>query len=230
MREQYRAYDEELLKNDFLHRHTECLPFIGEKYKEIRLLLIGESHYVPKRDICFVNREDYYDCGYDDLDKGDYKTWINTRAVFEYRVYERRDFKNFFSNPATEIARVINHTDNLTKDQRIEAMHNYAFFNYFKRPSYDKGKSIKGLSDIDYNFAYDVSCFMIKILDPQLIVFLSKKAYKAFCESDRDKNLGSHYSIRSVSHPSSAWWNRVRNDGACARDEFYEYVKHCFMG
>ena len=47
MREQYSKFDCELLKNDFLKRHHECLPFIGEDYDNCRLLLIGESHYVP---------------------------------------------------------------------------------------------------------------------------------------------------------------------------------------
>ena len=228
MREQYKIYDEELLKIGFLSRHPECLPFIGEKYSDSRLLLIGESHYVPERDIDLVNREDFYDCRFEDLDPGDYKTWIDTRAVFEYRVYDRGDFKNFFSNPATEIARAVNHTDNLSKDQRVDAMHQYAFFNYFKRPSYDEGKTIAGLSETDYRYAYEVSCDIIKVLEPRMIVFLSRKAYDAFYEADRDNGFGSHYNIRSVSHPSSAWWNRKRNDGGCSREEFYEYVKDIF--
>ena len=118
MREQYSKFDCEFLKNDFLKRHHECLPFIGEDYGNCRLLLIGESHYVPKHDVWCVDREDFYDCAFDDLANGEYKGWIDTRRVFEYRVYERQDFENFFSNPATEIARITNHTNNLTKDQK----------------------------------------------------------------------------------------------------------------
>lgn len=224
MREQYKEYDQELLKNDFIKRHYECLPFIGEQYKNSRLLLIGESHYVPESAVHAVDRTDYYDNSFDDLEDGDYKGWINTRSVFESRVYDRCDFKNFFSNTATEIAKIINHTDDLSLCQRIEAMHQYAFFNYFKRPSYDEGETIRGLTEEDNKFAYDISSYIIEILNPQLVIFLSMKAYYAFCNSDQDGRISSKYTIKTVSHPSCPWWNRKRRDGRCAKDDFHDYI------
>ena len=225
MREQYSRFDCELLKNDFLKRHYECLPFIGEEYEKSRLLLIGESHYVPPNEIFCVNREDFYDTSFDDLSEGEYKGWINTRSVFEYRVYDKGDFKNFFSNTATEIAKIINHTDDVSKDKRIEAMHQYAFMNYFKRPSYDEGETIRGITDKDYIYAYDISAYIIDVLNPRLIIFLSKKAYYAFYDSDQKRGLNSRFDIKCVSHPSSAWWNRKRKDGRCAREDFHDYVE-----
>jgi hypothetical protein len=36
--------------------------------------------------------------------------------------------------------------------------------NYFKRPSYDAGENIMGLSDDDYRYAYDVSKVIIELL------------------------------------------------------------------
>ena len=223
MKEQYISFDNELLKHDFLIRHYECLPYIGEEYKNSRLLLVGESHYVPKKAVHYVDRKDYYDIAFDDLDNGEYKDWINTRSVFEYRVYDKGNFENFFSNTATEIAKVINHTENPSKHQRIEAMHQYAFMNYFKRPSFDSGKTIKELTEEDYRYAYSISSFIIRILEPKLIIVLSKKAYDAFCDSDQD-GLNCRYDIRYVSHPSCAWWNRKRGDGKCAREDFHDYV------
>lgn len=71
-------------------------PFIGEEYEKTRLLLIGESHYVPEKDVHCVDRDDFYEVSFDDLEDGEYKGWICTRQVFDYRVYERRDFKIFF--------------------------------------------------------------------------------------------------------------------------------------
>ncbi len=224
MREQYKEFEEKLNKNEFLRKHYECMPFIGEKYRESGLLLIGESHYVPEDAVECVNIEDFYDTDFDDLPKGEYKDWINTRNVFEKRVYNKCDFKNFFSNPATEIARVINRSDNLTMDQRIAAMHYYAFMNYFKRPSYDAGKTIEGLTGKDYRYAYEISSAIIEILAPELIIFLSKKAYYSFCESDKNDKLRSQYTVKSVSHPSSCWWNRKRKDGRTAQKDFYDYI------
>ncbi len=227
MREQYKQFDEEFLKNDFLKRHEECLPFIGEKYEESRLLLVGESHYVPKQDVQKVNRDDFYDISFKDLTEGTYKGWIDTRKVFEYRAYDKKEFDPFFSNTATEIAKAIHETNNLSRNQKIDAMHQYAFMNYFKRPAYDQGKTIRELTELDYKYAYDISSYVMEILDPKLIVFLSKKAYWAFCDAD-NKRLCSKYSIKCVSHPSCVWWNRKRSDGKCAREEFYEYVADLF--
>ncbi len=230
MRRQYEKYYEAFQKNDFLRRHDECIPFIGEKYEESRLLLIGESHYVPKVDVICVNREDFYEISFYDLAEGfgGYKGWINTREVFEKRVYEKIDFKNFFSNAATEIARALLHTDILSQEQKVEAMHQYAFMNYFKRPSYNSGKTIEELSEKDYQYAYNVSCHIIDVLKPRLTVFLSQKAYWAFCDSDRDNIYRNKYDIKSVSHPSSCWWNRKRRDGKCAREDFYGYISELY--
>ena len=224
MREQYEQYDGDLLKNDYINRHYECLPFIGENYENSRLLLIGESHYVPKDQVDFVKREDFYDISFDDLQEGDYKNWINTRYVVNERLTKNDSFKSFFSNPATEIAKIVNQTDDLSIDQKIAAMHQYAFMNYFKRPSYVRGKTIGKLSETDKKLAYDVSAHIINVLKPKLIIFISKKSFYAFCDSDRNNALRSEFPVKSVSHPSSYWWNRPRKDGKCAREDFYEYI------
>ena len=230
MREQYKNFDKDLLKNDFLNRHTECLPFIGEKYKETRLLLIGESHYIPKESVKYVTGIDFYKATFDELVEGDrdeekYKGWINTRRVFESRVYDKCDFKKFFSNIATEIARAVKGTDELSLEQKIQAMHLYAFINYFKRPSYEEGKTIRELTDEDYRYAYDISSYIINALKPELIIFISQKAYNAFCELDEKNSIRSKYRIESVSHPSCCWWNRERKDGECGKIDFYNLVK-----
>lgn len=39
MHEQYKEFEEKLNKNEFLRKHYECMPFIGEKYRESGLLL-----------------------------------------------------------------------------------------------------------------------------------------------------------------------------------------------
>lgn len=229
MRKQYENYDSKLLQNDYLKRHYECLPFIGEQYESSRLLLIGESHYVPKAGVQFVDREDFYDISFDDLPDGEYKGWIHTRSVFEWRVYHGGDLNVFFRNPAAEIAKIMHHTDRVSNDCIREAMHQYAFMNYFKRPSYKKGRTIERLTEQDYQCAYDTSCHIIDVLQPTHMIFLSKKAFYAFCDSDQEGKIRSNYSIKSVSHPSSHWWNRRRKDGGCAREDFYGFVSHWFL-
>ena len=202
MRPQYHEFDQQLQKHAFLQRHYECLPFIGENYKETRLLLIGESHYVPGAEMHCVNREDFYDVSFDDLAEGEYKDWINTRHVFEYRVYNRKNLKGFFANPATEMAGVLHPTEPVSTDRIIEAMH---------------------LTRQDYRYAYDVSRYIMDVLQPTHVVFVSKKAYYAFCASATE-DVFAQYSIACVSHPSSAWWNRKRKDGRCAREDFRDFV------
>lgn len=224
MYKQYDEFDRKLLENDFMKRHYECLPFIGEKYEGSRLLLIGESHYVPGDEVHCVDREDFYDISFDDLEEGTYKGWIHTRMVFERRVYNQENVKAFFSNPATEIAKIINHTSSVSTNQIIEAIHQYAFMNYFKRPAYDAGQTIEGLTETDYQYAYEISRYIMDVLKPTLIIFLSKKAFYAFRDSDQDGRIRSKYTVKCVSHPSSPWWNRQRKDGRCAREEFYDFV------
>lgn len=226
MYKQYNEFDIKLNENDFIKRHYECLPFIGEKYVDSRLLLVGESHYVPDDEVYCVDREDFYDISFDDLAEGKYKDWIHTRKVFERRVYNHDNLKAFFSNPATEIAKIINHTStsNFSTNQIIEAMHQYAFMNYFKRPSYDAGQTIEGLTETDYQYAYEISRYIIDVLKPTLIIFLSKKAFYAFCDSDKEGRIRSKYTVKCVSHPSCPWWNRQRKDGKCAREDFHNFV------
>ena len=228
MREQYKMFDDELLKNDFLNKHKECLPFIGEHYEQTRLLLIAESHYIRKDAMPYVKRDDFYDISFDALADGEYKGWINTRSVFEGRAYNNASFDLFFSNIATEIARVINQSNDLSMEQKRAAMQQYAFFNYFKRPSYKEGKTIEDLSEKDKEYAYNVSCHIINVLEPKLIIFLSKKAYDEFCYSNHKATQPLNYTVKSVSHPSCPWWNRKRKDGKCGRDDYFEYVSAFF--
>ena len=39
-------YDDELKKIEHYKKHNEMLPYIGKHYKQARILLVGESHYV----------------------------------------------------------------------------------------------------------------------------------------------------------------------------------------
>lgn len=184
-RENIFKFDDELRKNSFLDRHYECLPYVGEKYETTRLLLIGESHYIPEGARQYVDRDDYYNVTFDELEEWDNKDWdyrdsIYTRKVFNYRVYNKEKFETFFANIATEIAKIIYHVDNPSIEQKREAMHHYAFMNYYKRPSYEAGKSIEGLTAEDTKYAYDISSYNIEVLNPRLIIFLSKKHIMPF--------------------------------------------------
>lgn len=228
MRQLYGKYDDDLQKNEFLKRHCECLPFIGDEYEKSRLLLVGESHYIEEDKIGFVNRDDFYDVSICEIEDGEYKTWFDTRAVFEYRREKPERFESFFSNISNEIAKIAFKTDSPSTDQKRKAMDFYAFMNYFKRPSYDRGKTISGLTESDYEYAYKVSKHIIYTLKPNLIIFLSKKAYDRFCCADKDNMIRNKYDIKSVSHPSSYWWNRKRKDGKCAREDFYDYISNYF--
>ena len=62
----YYEIDSELRKNVFLERHYECLPYIGERYEKSRLLLVGESHYIPQNAIGLVKRNDFYEIALND--------------------------------------------------------------------------------------------------------------------------------------------------------------------
>lgn len=227
-------YDEELKKNDFLKRHDECLPYIGEKYDVYKLLIIGESHYIGSDEdgilSSIIKNQDYYKKPIKEINNGKFKEkeyikWIDTRTVFTYRKDDKVD-AGFFFNIASEIAKVI--YDNpkiniLNQDKLKDAFKCFAFINYFKRPSLKKGKEIEDITNEDKKYAFDITKYIIDVIKPKYIAFVSKKSYHLFKEEFK-KDI-NNLVIKAFSHPSCAWWNRKNNNGESARKEFAKFLK-----
>ena len=119
-------------------------------------------------------------------------------------------------------------------DDEKQKYHYFAFMNFFQMPSLYQGISFedslyKVAKETDnpaavYKRTVEESCSaldkVIKLLQPNAVVFTSKAAYRAYCNhkgemAEKDKRI-----INTV-HPCCSWWNRPikRFDGRTGRQE-----------
>ena len=194
----------------FYDLHPEWIPFVGSNYINNKVLLVGESHYVDsvfdlsKYD--FKNR--WYNKSYSDICKDVknsddlwvfLKTYFWTRAVLvTFADGEPGAGYGIFANPLRELG--------LLGDKKN--IKEFAFMNYFQRPS-NWGAQLYSNED-DNDIAYTVFKEVIsdKYLAPEKIIFLSQNAYNCFAKKAiNEKDLFKNISIYKVCHPTCAWWN-----------------------
>ena len=231
----YDKYDDKLMENDFLKRHYECLPYIGEKYEKYRLLIIGESHYAENDKngneyLSSIDNKTYYEKKFEEINVGgfkekEYEKWINTRIVLNHRKDDKVN-SGFFTNITSEIAKVIFNNININyynQNELKKTLDYFAFFNYFKRPSFSQGKEINSTKE-DEDFAFNISKYIIDVIKPKYIAFISKRSYNLFM--DRYKNDISNLEIEGFQHPSCPWWNIKMKSGKNAKEKFREFMNY----
>ncbi|OWV19386.1 hypothetical protein B7982_14255 [Fibrobacter sp. UWB2] len=194
-----KKFDRQFLQIDFYSKHDYMMPFVGDYYEQKshkKLLLLGESHYLPKKtSVCFDEKE-WYDKKID-LKGEDYNycntrnTWVGGASPFHHNVRESLNFIFKCNDPWQHVA----------------------FFNYFLRPA-PKGKEFK-VGKKDAELAVKNLIQVVDILIPDRIVFLSKKAaesaegnypslklgYKDFWNWAESKKIEYCY----TNHPSRSW-------------------------
>lgn len=146
-------------------------PFVGKNYvsKGIkRIMLIGESHYLPEDSTASINPEKWYHSNQSSLNEKEFK-WINTRRILSsewtapghmiFRKLEKR-MSEFYDTSSSR------------------AMSNVAFMNGFQRPAPERGNSIKQFAQtIDFEVGAKTIEQVIDKLNPNLILFVSKFAW-----------------------------------------------------
>ena len=165
-----------------LDLHPEFTPFMGEYYNDsektpIKVLFIGESHYLPKE--YNIDYKEWYERDTDWF-KRKYKieekhlSWINTSKIIENDVVKGIPAKAHFIY--TQIGDIYG---NIFLDNKCykEALKHIAFSNFFVRPA--KGSFCKK----DVLMALENLLNNIKNTNPNKIIFISKTAYnKGFNE------------------------------------------------
>lgn len=188
-------YDEALEALDIFKRYPSLLPFIGEKYQEAesKVLFIGASHYLPEK-YNGVSTLEWYNKNLDEYGFDEETIyWIYTRQVMDQ--YPAPMYKEFL--------------DVYAEVFEVEDARPYiAFYNYFLRPSEKEGQSIN-VYPKDSKIAFSTFLKINEILQPDKIIFVSKKAHKDFCKHTRNKSNFEQLSqlVESVPHPSSPHWN-----------------------
>lgn len=192
-------FDQDFLKLVFYQNHKYMIPFVGTDYispNHKKLLLLGESHYLPpKTTVCFKEEEWYekeFDLQGDDYDYCNTRnTWVGGASLLHRHVRESL-YSVFKCN---------------------DPWQHVAFYNYFLRPA-QKGTVFKA-GPKDSKLAIENLIQIVNILTPDIIVFLSKKAVLSaeanypstkcgYCNFwDWTKSLNIEYCY--TNHPSRSW-------------------------
>ena len=211
--ESLKDFDNQFLTIQVYKKHPSLLPYIGRHYNDTRILLLGESHYLDsEEDETAKKMENWYSTHTKDF-KFKYPENLDTRLVINnYLNCRRSKAHSMFRKPAEALIEAWNLYD--VNDS--EAFTSFAFMNYFQRPEANSGKSIN-LNEEDKTVAYETLNKVIKIIEPKLILFLSKKAYDSYKESSGG-NVGEN--IKFVYHPTSKFWNEDNGN-----DKAVQYFK-----
>ena len=220
----------DIVKEGVFERFPELIPCVGENYerdgKHKKLIFIGESNYFDKNleaVSVFQDANKWYTGNTDKLIPKEKRTDVSNDTGYG------------------PFVRAFNIANDVLKSNGIEPggerLHETAFYNYFLRPALNPGngkaKKFKP-EEIDREVAGVALCGIIKRLEPQVIVFLSKFSFVAFQQYlnrsdkhyDKISNVDIRYNnveIHGVVHPSSIWWNR--NNGVYGRARLEKILK-----
>lgn len=230
------TFDNQFLQLPFYKDHPYMLPFVGDDYispKHKKLLLIGDSHYMPPDSSIHHSASLWYG-GSPTLSQDEHDhcntrdTWKGGKSPFHKHI---RSSLNSISN-------------------YVDVWDHVAFYNYFLRPadnpctedaegssSYEKFWKSHGGEQEDREHAIKNLLNVITILKPELVVFLSKLTiicaeglwdengikdpdfqgdYRTYCANitedfwqwTKDEKRGNVKDYIYLNHPSSAHWNK----------------------
>lgn len=156
--------------NEIVHyQRFPCMkPYIGRLYGNgggKKILLIGESHYLPASSTISADAKKWYSLDYRDLSDKEIG-WINTREILSGN----------WAPDGHQIFRELNlRMSQFFNNQGARAMTNVAFMNAFQRPSPNTKDSIKyTCKSIDIEVASRTIKEVIKIIKPEVVLFVSK--------------------------------------------------------
>lgn len=200
-----KEYDNKLSKIEHYSEghHPEMMPFIGSHYNEARVLLIGESHYCSER-ISDAEKNYILNNWYEEPtpDKFTNKEYFNTRFVLHnFLSLKRSRAHSMFRNPAKSIIEALE----LSNVSDSEAFNICAFMNYFQRPELVTGGSINN-NEKDNKLSYETFTSVCNVIKPELVLFLSENAFKAFNKYETQSNKLNGRFVKSYSHPTCAHW------------------------
>lgn len=229
-------YDSTLLTLPFYKSHPYMLPFVGSDYespKHKKLLLIGESHYMPEGSTVHHDAVKWYN-GNPVLNESE-RDWCNTRGTREGK--------------SGRFGKEIDRCLNLVLPSGGNGWHQVAFLNYFLRPA-DCAMGVGNLWNSyggkreDCEQAIRNFIKVLEILKPDLFVFLSSTVCKQAESEDYPRvfggNLwdwtGSHGIVDYIytNHPSSPHWNQTmpnygKSSGLTSRDFFCAWLREKWL-
>lgn len=216
-------YDKELNKIDHYIKYHQMLPWIGIHYEheKVRLLTVGESHYLSRGSTYHLNASDWYN-GISITGKGD-EDGINTRNVLSRAIEGNWKKKSYTIFKNTEDALF---SSQLFSSKPKSAYNHIAFMNYFQRPAQRTGESII-IEKQDEIVAREVFLKVLGIIKPTAIVFTSTLAYNNAKKNGVLETLKLwNISFTKCPHPATSWWNREskKYGNKTGRNHFISFI------
>ena len=211
-----------MFKNDHYNKYLNMKPWIGEAYyskEHKRLLVIGESHYLPKGSTKSLNVESWYQSEQCILNDQELR-YISTSKIIEknldsnFKKNEHGIYRNF-----SKVINGVSYNYSLPSD----AMNHLAFMNFFQRPAEVNGGSIR-VAKKDIEISTLVLTDVIRELAPDLVIFTSSKAGKHGAPLVKKLDIP----VVVTPHPTCQWWNRqAKSYGGYGRDIIPKFlIKH----
>lgn len=185
------------------------LPYIGANYVKDdtkKILLIAESHYLPKYSEIHKNSKVWYNSNQGDLNLEEIH-YINTRRVMEAEWNTVSDI--IFRELDKKLSEFVD-------TSKGRAMTYTSFMNCFQRPA-NEGDSIKdSCVELDLKISFDTVNAVIEAINPDIIIFTSKYAWDSMgwkIANESKKNRIFDF----VCHPGTGglhWHRKNYNHGA----------------
>ena len=214
-------FDEQLLSIDHYKKHPELLPFVGTHYTshKKRVLLVGESHYINdegKDASAAYNELKWYDSvlcfdgiSDDHVFQKHFHYYVTRHIANCFLDGNKSGGYTFFANPLRAYFG--------EKAERTHLQH-FAFMNFYQRPAFRRGESLtEDACKHDRQVACETLSEVVSVLKPDIVIFLSKKAYGAAYSSI--EMWQHHPAVHAFPHPTCCWWNRKTKNGI-ARESF----------
>ncbi len=192
-----KKYDNKLIKIEHFTKHPQMIPLVGKDYGNQnykRLLIIGESHFLPDYSRIHLTPRSWYRSNHTMLDEEEW-TWTYTGAIIadaKYQKYKSRSH-SIYANLEKGILE-----SGFKPIDTVNMFRYCAFYNFFVRPAI-LGSSIGNTPDDD-EIAVNTLKEITKILKPQFICFSSIKAWKVFLKSKLAKPEEDNYLVYLNNH------------------------------
>lgn len=205
-------------------RFPDFVPYIAKGYGDSKkILLIWEGYYASYKDSTEIVKSPekwYFDAPQESIDK--------LKEFVKEKTEEHRRHWNFASkihpDGRDRKSRTFTNVANVFKEFIPKGKDPFSYcagYNFYLRPA----KGAKSINDkgIDKQIAVETLKSVINTLEPQYVIFFSKKSYEAFkCH----KNEFQSVTFKQFSHPACPWWNRKQGkDKLSAKERFSQILR-----
>lgn len=215
-------FDSQFARAEHLSLYSNFLPWVGIGYRKakLKILLLGESHYLPNG-VTYHHDADAWYSGIQITSAEDLK-WMATRSIIRNGLHS--DWKGRSKTIYRNLSSALVAENFSVEDAPFTSL---AYMNFFQRPAEKTGDSIR-VKDVDRRISAATVAHVSSCLQPNLVVFCSALAWRAAIEEGLLLTLKSQgCGVGSIPHPASAWWNRksLIRGGRSGRQVFCDLVK-----